>query len=204
MKPPTLIVDLGGVLLRIEYARFVEKLGLNHLMNEDDLLHLLTPDAQLYETGKLSTKIFFQRVSKRMNLEYDESRLRAAWLAILAGEVSGMSDVISQLSRQTQLFLLSNTNELHFTYAREHFPILTFFEQYYLSYQIGVMKPAAGAYRHVIQKLGAHPRDLLFFDDLEKNVLGAQQAGLRSVLFTGVEDFCSKLKEDGFQIMQRQ
>jgi HAD superfamily hydrolase (TIGR01509 family) len=200
MKLPTLIFDLGGVLLRIDYARFIEKLGLGLSMDEEELLRLLTPDGQLYETGKLSTREFFQRLSKQLEMEYDESRLYPAWLSILAGEINGMRELISRLSSQNPLFLLSNTNELHFTYSKEQFPILKFFKQYFVSYQIGAMKPTPEIYKHVIQSLGANPSDLLFFDDVEKNVLGAQQAGMRSFLFTGVDALRSRLEQEGFPI----
>ena len=200
MKHPTVIFDLGGVLLRIEYKRFIEKLALDHSMSEEELLHLLTPEAQLYETGKISTKEFFQRLGKLLSTNYDPSRLHPAWLAILAGEISGMRELVSRLSRQTQLFLLSNTNELHFTYAKEHFPILKFFRHYFVSYQIGAMKPSAAIYRHVIQTLRANPHDLLFIDDVEKNVLGAQELGIRSFLFSGIDSVRSLLEKEGFQI----
>lgn len=216
MKLPTLIFDLGGVLINIQYRRFLKTLGLDYaiegepqkilgeslnVQDEAELLRLPTLDLQLYETGKLSTSEFFNRLSHRLDGSFDEALLHAAWHAVLAGEIDGMRAIAEHLSRQTKLFLLSNTNELHFTYARKKFSILKFFTDYFVSYQIGVMKPSVQIYQHAVRSIGIKASELLFIDDIEQNIRGGEQVGMRGYLFTGIAPLRSKLQEEGFHIM---
>lgn len=200
MKRPALIFDLGGVLIRIEYRQFLEKLGINHSIDEAELLHILTPDVQLYESGNIPTEDFFHRLSHHVHTQYDNSVLHQAWYAILAGEIDGMRNIVEQLSQQTQLFLLSNTNELHFEYARKTFPVLNSFTDYFVSYRIGAMKPSRQIYDHVIRTIGAKPSDMVFIDDTESNIDGARQAGLQGILFQGRELLVEQLRNFGFTL----
>jgi HAD superfamily hydrolase (TIGR01509 family) len=198
MTRPTLIFDLGGVLVHIRYNRFIETLGLDHDMDEAALLNTLAPDGRLYESGKISTQEFFARMKRIFNNKYDEPILHRAWYAILAEEVDGMRQIVENVSRQEPVYLLSNTNELHFEYALKKYPVLGLFKHHFVSYRIGAMKPSAEIYQHVIRSLGKKPEELLFVDDTEKNVLGARDAGMRSELFTNGEELRNILGGFGF------
>jgi HAD superfamily hydrolase (TIGR01509 family) len=186
MSRPTLIFDLGGVLLHIRYNRFLETLGLNHELNETLLLEKMMPHGGLYESGKISTEEFFHRLHHALNTTADEKRLHEAWLSILDGEIEGMLELVDRFAREDSLYLLSNTNPLHFEYAVRKFPLLHHFKHYFVSYKIGAMKPAPEIYHHVVQTLGKQPEELLFIDDMEKNVIGARKVGMQSELFAGV------------------
>lgn len=200
MKHPTLIFDLGGVLVNIEYHRFIETLGIDHTIDEAELLRILSPEARQYESGTISTKDFFHRVNQHLDRGFTETQLHEAWYAILAGEIDGMRNLVEKLSTQGPLYLLSNTNELHFEYAKKKFPILSFFSQHFVSYKIGAMKPSPEIYRHVIHSLNTNPSDVLFIDDLQHNVDGAKNVGLQTYLFTGVDSLRRMLAEQGFSI----
>lgn len=198
MTRPTLIFDLGGVLVHIRYNRFIETLGLDHDMDEASLLKTLSPDGHLYESGKISTEEFFARIKRVFKNKYDQPLLHRAWYAILAEEVDGMRQLVENVSRHEPVYLLSNTNELHFEYALKNYPVLGLFTHHFVSYRIGAMKPSAEIYRHVIRSLGKKPDELLFVDDTEKNVLGARNAGMRSELFRDAERLRNTLGEFGF------
>lgn len=200
MTLPTLIFDLGGVLVRIRYNRFIETLGLDHDMDEATLLKIFSPDGRLYESGKMSTQEFFQKMKETFNNRYDIPLLHRAWYAILAEEIEGMKDLVEQISRQQPVYLLSNTNELHFDYALKKYPVLSMFKHHFVSYRIGAMKPSPEIYQHVIRTMGRKPDELLFIDDTEKNVIGARSIGMRSELFSDVETLAELLRQQGFKI----
>jgi putative hydrolase of the HAD superfamily len=85
------------------------------------------------------------------------------------------------------VLLLSNTNAIHvpaFTaiVAQEN-GIKDFkglFEGAYYSCEIGLRKPDATAFRHVLQLHDADPARTLFIDDSEQHVVGARSAGLHA------------------------
>ena len=62
------------------------------------------------------------------------------------------------------------------------------------------MKPSHEIYHHVMKSLGTRSEELLFIDDLEQNVRGAQEVGIQGILFAGVESLKKRLQKIGFKI----
>jgi HAD superfamily hydrolase (TIGR01509 family) len=188
MNPPIIILDFGGVLVDIRYDKFLRTLEISDTVDEKMLLEKLWPDGKLYESGNISTEDFFARLRRALGTNHSDSQLHEAWLAILDRETEGMAEFVTKLSKVVPLYLLSNTNELHFEHAKTKYPMLGTFVDHFVSYKIGAMKPAPEVYRHVIKTLGRIPEKLLFVDDTEKNVFGAKSVGMRSELYRGLEE----------------
>lgn len=55
------------------------------------------------------------------------------------------------------------------------------------SCDVGQIKPEPEIYRTLSSKLGCKAEEIAFFDDIEKNVSGARDAGINSFLWTGIE-----------------
>jgi epoxide hydrolase-like predicted phosphatase len=51
------------------------------------------------------------------------------------------------------------------------------------SYEVGIEKPDRRIYEITCERLGVHPSEAAFLDDLEANVVAARQLGMRAVLF---------------------
>ncbi|WP_394825541.1 HAD family hydrolase [Pendulispora albinea] len=68
-----------------------------------------------------------------------------------------------------------------------HFHALTY------SCRIGVAKPDPRAYRICAERLGVATSEALFFDDNERNVLAARQAGMAAEVFTSPEQVRERL-----------
>jgi epoxide hydrolase-like predicted phosphatase len=51
------------------------------------------------------------------------------------------------------------------------------------SYEVGIEKPDRRIYEIACQRLGVHPAEVVFLDDLEANVVAARHLGMRAVLF---------------------
>ncbi|CNF83358.1 HAD-superfamily hydrolase [Mycobacterium tuberculosis] len=66
-----------------------------------------------------------------------------------------------------------------------YWALLDRFDALVYSCRIGVVKPDPRAYEICAERLGVKPADVLFFDDTERNVRGAREAGMRAELFTG-------------------
>jgi len=80
--------------------------------------------------------------------------------------------------------LLSDTDPLHWQHEIDRNPWLGLIERPTLSFETGVLKPAAGAYLAAARNVGVEPTGCLFIDDLEENVTGARQVGMRALHFT--------------------
>ncbi len=96
-----------------------------------------------------------------------------------------MPDIDALLARAAKhlpLYAFSNTNAAHVA----HFPsvyadVLRHFREVFFSSSIGLRKPDAAAYRHVITAIGVPASRIVFFDDLAENIEGARAVGIRAV-----------------------
>jgi putative hydrolase of the HAD superfamily len=94
--------------------------------------------------------------------------------------------VVQELSKNYNVYLFSNTNQIHIerlhrAFKAEHgidFPSL-FVKDFY-SHEIHERKPDISSYKKVIELSGINPEESIFIDDLEKNIIGAQQSGLKT------------------------
>ncbi len=76
------------------------------------------------------------------------------------------------------MVVLSNTNRLHTHFWPEEYPeVRAAADHIYLSQDLGMRKPEARIYQHVLQKEGFSAADAVFFDDNADNIDGANQLG---------------------------
>jgi HAD superfamily hydrolase (TIGR01509 family) len=65
--------------------------------------------------------------------------------------------------------------------------------QVYASASFGAAKPSPELYRRCVAHLGVAPTETFFIDDVEANVAGAIEAGLRAYRFIGNEALAREL-----------
>ena len=63
-----------------------------------------------------------------------------------------------------------------------------YFDAHVFSTDVGALKPDPAMYARILELLGARAQDCLFVDDLERNLRGAQAAGMRAVQMARSED----------------
>jgi putative hydrolase of the HAD superfamily len=71
--------------------------------------------------------------------------------------------------------------------------VLRHFREIFLSSRIGLRKPDAAAYDHVVKAIGAPAGRIVFFDDLAENIEGARARGLTAVHVTSTDDVSEAL-----------
>jgi HAD superfamily hydrolase (TIGR01509 family) len=71
--------------------------------------------------------------------------------------------------------------------------VLGHFRKIFLSSSIGLRKPDAEAYDHVVKAIGVPAPRIVFFDDLAENIEGARARGLTAVHVTSPDDVADAL-----------
>jgi HAD superfamily hydrolase (TIGR01509 family) len=72
----------------------------------------------------------------------------------------------------------SNTNLDHLALMKERGWTEALFTHFFASCKLKTVKPNIKAYKYVIQKIGVHPRDIVFIDNTCANVQGASKSGI--------------------------
>ncbi len=190
----TVLFDLGNVLVDIDLNAFWRNLGLTHPEEIAPFADGYASWTRQYENGHVATADYLSGLQIVFNKKFSCDRLQRAFSGIIQKPIAGMFDIVSRLSCTHQTALVSNTNEIHFTISQKKLAAVRILHKYYLSYQLHVMKPAAGFYHAIIQEQGTSPSMLLFIDDLADNVKAAEVAGIQAIQFKNPEQLNNDLQ----------
>lgn len=197
----TILLDLGGVLIDVDYhaaAREFAKLG----FTDFDGLYSKAKQDHLFdgfETGALSPTHFRDRIRQLHGSPLTDAQIDHCWNAMLGSIPPGRIDLVRRLKEHYQVLLLSNTNAIHVPafeaiVAKEN-DITDFkglFDGAYYSCEMGMRKPDTDIFLHVLSLHGADPKRTLFIDDSIQHVEGARKAGLHAEhLDLAKEDVCA-------------
>ena len=120
------------------------------------------------------------------------------WEEMLAGPITGSVEILAALkARRTPLYALTNWSAEKFPIARRRFDFLQWFDGIVVSGEIRLKKPDPAIFRHMLDRFGLAAGETLFIDDSERNVAGAQAAGMTSLLFRSPEELRTELAEFG-------
>lgn len=93
-----------------------------------------------------------------------------------------------------KLFLLTNITEDSYNYINELININEKFDGGIYSYQEHLIKPDYDIYNLLINRFNLNKDETIFFDDKEKNVKAANEVGIKSYVFTSINDIESNLE----------
>lgn len=182
------IFDLGGILVDVNLNNIysgLERLGFSAETQKEHMDHL-TQWATDYEQGMVSTKDFFAHIQSFCQAGTSQEAVRQAWNSVIENTTQERLQLVKDLGAAHRVFLLSNTNEAHWEYIRQHtfinngFPPEELFEQVFLSYEMKLIKPDVRIYQEVLRATGIQPGETLFIDDRADNLASAATLGIHT------------------------
>ena len=188
VKIKNIIFDLGNVVIDIDPDLTISKfkeLG----VSDFDKMYTIMRQSDVFDrldTGKITMPEFRQAIRDFAGIQLAEAQIDEAWCAMLLDFPEENPELLRKLrSAGYKLYLLSNTNQMHidcyteYMYRQFGCNLLTeLFDRVFYSQEIGFRKPDRESYEYVLKAEGLKPHETLFIDDLEKNVIGAQKAGI--------------------------
>ncbi len=185
-----IIFDLGGVLLNIDYNLTEQAFVTAGVRNFGVLYSQLrqTDIFDRWETGQMSRGEFIKTMQQASDSPITDAQVLAAWNAMLLNFPVRRLQILQQLRNHYDLFLLSNTNEVHeevFNQIlhREHgIPnIGVFFDKVYLSHRVGLRKPMPEIFLRVLEDNGLVAGETLFIDDSPQHIATANDLGIQTI-----------------------
>ena len=193
-KIKTVIFDIGGVLVNIDFDAFPRLLGIERSRVSHVDEQAIERLAKEYEIGHIGTEEFFGMMDEIFKGKYTREKLENAWNATVVEENSTIIPIVDAIQGSYQTAIMSNTNPMHFQKSVETAGMVKKFSRLYLSFQIRATKPDPVAYQYVIRDLSAKPSSLLFIDDLAENVAAAVKCGMEGIVFKDVSSLYSELR----------
>jgi glucose-1-phosphatase len=179
-----LLFDLGRVVLDIDFGKAIGCWAAHAGCAPSDIAaRFVRGDAyRHHEVGKISDADYFDSLRTSLGVRLTDDQFLEGWNAIFAGEMPDIARLLPRAAEKLPLYVFSNTNRPHVEYiSKTYAELLGHFRELYLSSTIGLRKPDAAAYDHVVRSIGVPASRIVFFDDLAENVEGARGRGLKAV-----------------------
>lgn len=196
----TIFCDIGNVLMGFEHARIWQHLATVSAYSPDVIQQRIQAQDFLlrHEIGEISSEELFQRVRLLLDLVPSVSfeQFCRFWGKIFWPQ-DAVIDLADALCQQYQVMLLSNTNDIHWTYLVENFPIFSRVHDAILSFQVGALKPDPKIYAEALRRANAQANQCVFLDDVLVNVQAAQTLGIHGIQYQSAEQVMQELRDLG-------
>jgi putative hydrolase of the HAD superfamily len=193
-----LLLDVGRVLIDLDYQTLADRMRSITGLEPVQLQAMLSADSLVrkLETGKMQGVQFYEEVCRRTGIRIAWPEFLASWNSILGAPLIS-EEMIAALARNARLWVVSNTNDLHFDHMMRHFVFPRYCEGFVLSHEVGALKPDPRVFLHALEKVQVDPSAVLFVDDQEGNVTAAQALGIPAFQFLSLGQFETELKLRG-------
>lgn len=183
MSVDAIVFDLGGVLVDVDYRRALARWAAAAGVPAETLAARFQRDDAFcaHECGTLDDAGYFAHLRSALGMQIGDAEMLAGWNAALGDPLPGAEALVRRLAEALPLYVFSNTNPAHIAHFTPRYrELLSHFRHVFTSCELGARKPEPLAFLHLTKRIGQAAERVLFFDDLEENVLGARQAGLQA------------------------
>lgn len=186
-----ILFDLGGIFLNIDYQKTEQAFVDLGVKNFGQLFSQQFSNTlfESLETGSISPEGFYEAFRKETNMDLSNDAIQDAWNAMLLDFPKERLQWLENISDQYPVYLFSNTNIIHYQSFILNFeqnfpqkPFNDYFRKAYYSHELGLRKPYPHSYLKIMELENLDPKETLFIDDTPKNIEGAKQAGLQTIL----------------------
>ena len=157
-----IVFDLGGVLCGLDAERCIRAF---HQIGAEEVAvyveeHRVEDLFLQSELGYITTEEFCEEVRRITQRPIDDEKIVWAWNELLTGITPERRQAVVELSKKYRLFVLSNTNDMHWKKweASSLLPLKGevfkdgVFEKCFLSYELHLAKPQREIFEAVLQQ----------------------------------------------------
>lgn len=185
-----IIFDLGGVILNIDFTvtqREFVKLGIQNIDETFGQYHQIGFFDQ-FDRGEIGEEEFLLNAQKLFPPQVTRQQIVDAWNAMLFDLPAERFEYLQQLGKKYRLFLMSNTNSIHYKAYQElirqtyGIPNLdSLFEKAYYSHLVKMRKPEKRFFDLILNENGLNASETLFVDDTSTNTDAAEKYGIKGL-----------------------
>lgn len=182
------VFDLGGVLA--EFGGVERMTALARVASDDEMWQrwLTCEWVRAFERGQCDPREFAAGVVGDWSLEIDAEQFLDEFATWLVGPCRGAEELVAEVRERVPVGCLSNTNPVHWTAGAGRWPLMRAFDHTFLSFELGMVKPDAEIFTHVVEALGLPAQQVLFLDDNRLNVDAARAVGFAAERVQGVDE----------------
>ncbi len=197
----SVIFDLGNVLVNFDATKAAKRYSKACKVPIKKIWgHFFTdPTEKSYTRGEISCREFYEHAANSLHAPIDFETFKTYWNEIF-WENKGMDELLGKLKKKYPLYLISNTNKMHFDYLKANYKVLRHFKKTFPSHEVGHRKPEPQIYKKVLKKIKLKPEETVFVDDVQKFVDGALAVGMNAIQFKNRSQLVQDLKRYGVTV----
>ena len=198
-KIKNVVFDLGGVLINLDFDNCLNafrKAGFQDIEKQACQFRGEGFFSQ-FELGEISPEEFRKAIRKEVSEALSDHEIDDMWNLMLLDIPREKLDLLLKLREHYMVYLLSNTNRIHWDYACEQmfcyrgFRVNDFFEDIFLSFEMHKAKPEKDIYEQMMKEANILPEETFFIDDSAINCQAAISLGIQSYHYHIGEDLSS-------------
>ncbi|MBI2505661.1 MAG: HAD family phosphatase [Candidatus Latescibacteria bacterium] len=186
------VFDVGGVLVQLTgMSQLIEWTGLS----PDELRErwLGMEAVRAFESGFLTYEQFAPQVIAELRIPRSVEDFRLEMAGWMRSPFPEAEELVRAVGRRHTVACLCNMNPVQWQAVRDQLGIGALFENQFVSYELGMVKPDLPIYQHVAERMGVPSERVVFFDDSRPNIEGAQRAGWSAYLVRGTQELKQRL-----------
>ena len=195
------LFDIGGVLVDWHMSWITKEVSDRFGIEEEKIIDAFDVYLNKLDSGEIEESSFWKYVATHTDSIILQENSESLWNTYFRKNAKPNQHVknLSTLLKENgyTIGIISNIEKVTHNVV-EDWNIIEHFEHKFMSYQIGHSKPDSRIYEHVIEHLSFEKHEMLFIDDKLSNVESAQECGIASIHFTGLDNLKSSLK--GFNV----
>ena len=193
--------DLGGVALEVESDRLVHQVAQLVGKTFEEVQRAIYDEELLlpFELGRITPQTYYEGLKKRLRFSWSYEQFFLAWNGIF-NENRDVTQIMERLRKHHKLLALSNTNVLHLEHIKSSFPVLSIFDYWVASCEVGMRKPEPEIYAFAAKQAGVRPQAAIYIDDRPELVEAGREAGLKAIRFESGDQLIEALRAVGIEV----
>ena len=183
-----IVFDLGGVLVDLDFKAAINGLQEAGFANVKEQLIAFDRGGifQKFELGEMTADEFRTAIRENSTVTLTDEEVDNLWNLMLLEIPREKLELILELRSKYMVYLLSNTNAIHWDYVCKNafnyrgFRMEDYFEETFLSFEMHLAKPDKAIFEKVLSEANLLPEETLFIDDSEANCKAAEEVGIHA------------------------
>lgn len=183
-----IVFDLGGVLVDLDFKSAINGLQKAGFANVKEQLQAFDREGifQKFELGEMTAEEFRSAIRENSTVTLTDEEVDALWNLMLLEIPREKLELILDLRGKYMVYLLSNTNSIHWDYVCKNafnyrgFRVNDYFEKTFLSFEMHLAKPDKAIFEKMLEDANLLAEETLFIDDSEANCKAAAEVGIHT------------------------
>ena len=196
LKPYVIVFDYGDVLAKNEKDEYNKFIKISFNLSDEELKNILLLKNNYLLTNE-SEKKFWQKFAS-----HNGWNIQDIWYNMLEKvKISCLKinekvlDIVKKLKQNNYKVVIFANTIKDKAYIREQSGHFSYFDEIFLSCNIGLRKPDPNVFFFLMDKLEKKPEFIVFVDDKIRNVMAAKRLGIKSILFRNAGELEKKLEK---------